>query len=307
MSTMTNLGPAIRRRGPWRGRLGAVAVSGLIALAALASFGCAAGGERVVHHERGDHYAVWVIEEDGVRFLRFAREGINQSAVKLGEPTYMHFVYTKAMVPAIALRPDARNVLVVGLGGGTLPMYVRSVMPNAVVDVVEIDALVRDAAVAHMGLRLDDKLRVHIADGRRFVEQTKTRYDLILLDAYGASEIPQHLATREFLTAVRARLTDRGVVASNVWSEDANTLYPSMLRTHEDVFGRVSVIRGFESASRIVIAGPAPLTKAALLDASGRFARTHKPDFDIEKIVERGWATTPLKGGGVLTDANLLR
>ncbi len=49
----------------------------------------------------------------------------------------------------------------------------------------------------------DGRLRAWVQDGRTFIEQSREKYDLILLDAFGSDSIPWHLTTREFLEAVR--------------------------------------------------------------------------------------------------------
>src|SRR5690606_19965983 len=157
-----------------------------------------------------------------LRYLRFDRDGVDQSAIKPGDPTWLEFTYTRATMSVFAVAPEAKRVLVVGLGGGTIPMFLRRAAPEMEIDVVEIDPAVVKVAREHLELRLDDKLRVHVADGRRFIEESEATWDVIVLDAYGAEAIPRHLATRQFLEAVRARLAPGGVVAANLWAERVN-------------------------------------------------------------------------------------
>ncbi|MCA9515098.1 MAG: fused MFS/spermidine synthase [Myxococcales bacterium] len=284
----------------------------LAAAAPVVAWRCAhaeaPGGATVVHHARGEAFDLWVVEEDGLRYLRFERDGINQSAVKMGDPTYLEFAYTQAMVEAFALAPDAKRVLVIGLGGGTLPMFLRHYDERVHIDVVDIEAGVVEAAKRFLGFRPDKALAVHVADGRRFVEDAKGTWDLILLDAYGPDAIPLALATKEFLAAVKAHLAPGGLVAGNLWSERANRLYPSMLRTWEAVFGAVRVVRGTASASRITLAGPAvaDLERDGAIAAAERLAARWKLGFDLAAIVREGYEGPKdvVQGGEVLTDAD---
>ena len=63
---------------------------------------------------------------------------------------------------------DPRRFLVVGLGGGTLPMFLRKHYPNATIDAVDIDPEFVDTAKNFLRFREDELMRAHIADGRQF-------------------------------------------------------------------------------------------------------------------------------------------
>ena len=133
-------------------------------------------------------------------------------------------------------------MLVIGVGGGTLPMFLRKHYPEAAIDAVDIDPQVIEVARKFLGFREDATLRAHAADGRAFIEAVREPYDVIFLDAFSSSELPAHLTTREFLQAVRRALAPSGVVVGNVWDRYANRLYDSMLRTYQDVFDELYVL-----------------------------------------------------------------
>lgn len=269
------------------------------ALAAIAVCACAwaaCGGTRhtgeiVVSERVSPHYTVFVIEdEEGIRRLRFERDGVDQSAVVPGDPEALVFAYMRGLTAALAVRSEPERVLIVGLGGGTLPMFLRRHLPRAEIDVVEIDPIVYEVARADMGFRPDARMRVHIADGRAFIERSAERWDLIVLDAYGADEIPRHLATRRFYEAVRARLAPAGLVAANVWSDHANPRYRSMLRTFEAVFPEVHVVAPPRSESRIVLALGVRehLTRQDLAMRAAALGKAWGLRFDLAAMIKRG-------------------
>jgi len=212
-------------------------------------------GEVVVTERVSPNYTVFVIEDaQGVRRLRFERDGVDQSAVVPGDPDHLVFAYMRGLTAALALRPAVARVLIIGLGGGTLPMFLRHHLPLTIIDVVELDAVVLDVAKQDLGFAEDPRLKVHLADGRAFVEGSTELWDLIVLDAYGKDDIPRHLATRQFYEAVKRRLAPGGLLAANLWSEHASRRYRSLLRTFEAVFPEVHVLAPEESESRIVLA-----------------------------------------------------
>ncbi|RKH05006.1 hypothetical protein D7V97_24665, partial [Corallococcus sp. CA053C] len=143
-------------------------------------------------------------DDDGRRSLRFGEGGARQSVVWPGEPLRLELPYTRMAMVALAFMPRPENILAVGLGGGAIPMFLRAVLPDTHIDVVEVDAAVVEAAKQYCGFQEDALLRAHVADGRAFIEAQGPPYDVIILDAYGADHIPLHLATREFLGAARS-------------------------------------------------------------------------------------------------------
>ncbi len=138
----------------------------------------------------------------------------------------------------------ARDILIVGGGGGVVPMIFRDAY-DVVIDIVEIDPVVVEMAKKWFGLRLDDRIRMHIQDGRMFIHNSTKKYDIILLDAYTAGgRIPFHLTTREFLAEVRDRLKPDGVALMNVISAvegPLSKLFRAEYKTFKDVFGVESV------------------------------------------------------------------
>lgn len=262
-----------------------------LALVLASCGGTRRSGEVVITERQSSGYEVFVIEdEQGIRRLRFARHGIDQSAVVPGDPDRLVFAYMRGLIAALAIDPQPSRVLVIGLGGGTLPMFLRRHLPEAHIDVVEIDPIVLDVARAELGFVEDPALVVHVADGAEFVARASARWDLIVLDAYGPEEIPEHLATREFYQRVRERLEPGGLVAANLWGEHANPRYRSMLRTFEAVFPEVHVVAPPRSESRIVLACStlAHYTREDLAMRAAHLRKAWRLRFDLPQMIRRG-------------------
>lgn len=65
------------------------------------------------------------------------------------------------------------NAVIIGLGAGLLPMFLHGCMPSLQIEVVELDAVVLSLARDYFGFAEDERLKVHIADGIRFVREVK--------------------------------------------------------------------------------------------------------------------------------------
>ncbi len=239
----------------------------------------AAGAADSVVHEREAMFGTIVVtqDEDGLRTLRFGRYGPRQSVVKPGDPDHLVLQYTHTAFVGLALADAPKRMLVIGVGGGTLPMFLHRHYPQAVIDAVDIDPQVIDVARTFLGFREDALLRAHAADGRAFIEAVRQPYDVIFLDAFSSSELPAHLTTREFLVAVRRALAPSGVVVGNVWDRFANRLYDSMIRTYQDVFGDLYVLGVPAAGNKILLALPRTLNlRAEELEARARGISSEK-------------------------------
>ena len=149
-------------------------VRALAAVALLACTVAACAAETVLYEKPSAYNNIIVTEDaDGMRVLRFERGGARQSITKPGEPEYLGFAYTKVAFVGLALADEPRRIMVVGIGGGTMPMFLRKYYPNATIDAVDIDPDVVHVAKEYFGFREDDKLKAHVGDGRAFVENAK--------------------------------------------------------------------------------------------------------------------------------------
>lgn len=239
---------------------------GLALVLALAN----AQGETVIHTERSLYRNITVYEDNGERCMKFSRlyAGSRQSCLSLRDPALLVFPYTKMMLGSLYLAPRPKSILIVGLGGGTLPTALARIVPDATIDVVEVDAAVIRVAQKYFDFRSGPRMRVHEADGRVFVKRAgiaRTKYDLVLLDAFDHDYIPEHLLTREFLKEVKVILAPGGVLAANTFS--TSRLYAYESATYEAVFGG---FYNLKQANRIILAKNDGLPDMATISRNAR-------------------------------------
>jgi spermidine synthase len=277
----------------------------------LAGVALAAHAGQTVLYEKASRYNTIVVTEEGngLRTLRFGKDGVPQSVVKLGNPDYLALPYVQGALVGLALSEDPRRMLVVGLGGGTLPMLLRKYYPSAAIDVVEIDPEVVAVATRFFGFREDGLMNVHVGDGRQFIERSRQPYDMLFLDAFGGDSIPAHLTTQEFLQAVRRAVTPGGVVVGNLWGRSANPLYDSMVRTYREVFDELLVLDVRDVANQILLALPRrqPPSRDAMVQLAGKVSAAKRFPFDLGDPVKYGFLGADVKSqhGRVLRDRDL--
>jgi spermidine synthase len=289
----------------WASGLAAL-VAVLILAVALAYWGWSLRS-RVVFDGESQFGRVRVTERaDGLRTLYTGERRTRQSAGFPGRPEHLEFAYARVAMLGLALTPEDGRILFVGLGGGSMPMYTRQVLPGVRIEAVEIDPLIVEVAHRQFGLRTDSLLQVHTGDGRAFIEDVPPgTYDLIVLDAFSEHGIPYTLATRQFLEAVRVGLAPGGVVVSNLWGR--NPLYASMLATYASVFDQVHLIRVSGGTQRVLLAaGGAPLLqRESLVIAAQELARHRDLGFDLPRLVQRGYEEVPPLAAPVLQDPGI--
>jgi spermidine synthase len=264
-------------------------------LAAAASAAQPAGG--VVRAERTSPYGrirVTDYPATGLRCLEFPPSGALQSCMRRSRPTELVFPYLRSMLASLALHPNPRRVLVVGLGGGSLTRAIQRSFPYVRQTVVEIDPEVVQVCREFFGFVPTLTTQVEVGDARTFLGRTREVYDVIFLDAYGGEAIPHHLATVEFFRLVRSRLRPGGVVASNLWGPQVNELYQRQVATIAGSFPTAYLLRagagtadaGNDVSNHVIIAvlgEGVPLrqwvARAAQLQATGRI------DFDLVEVL----------------------
>lgn len=252
---------------------------------------------------------VIVTEENGLRTLLFEKNGARQSVVKLGDPEHLELPYAPVAFTGLALCAEPRRALVVGLGGGTLPMFLRRHYPNATIDAVDIDPEVVHVARTFFGFREDRRMRATVGDGREFIEKTSQPYDIIFLDAFGSDSVPAHLTTQEFLQAVRRAVRRDGVVVGNIWERGANPLHDAMVRTYQEVFDNLYILDVAGAGNEILLAlpRPVPLSRERLAAMASRVSKAKRFRFDLGERVMQGFIDASAKSaeGRVLRDGDV--
>jgi len=265
--------------------------AGLPALAALTVLACSA---QTVIYEKASPYNTIIVTEDhkGMRTLLFERGGGRQSVVKPGDPDHLELPYARVALAGLALCEEPRRILVVGLGGGSLPMFLRKHYPTATIDAAEIDPGVVDVAKKFFGFVEDERMLARVGDGRQFIENARQAdYDIIFLDAFGARDVPKHLTTLEFLQAVRRALKPGGVVVSNVWRPASNPLYDAMARTYQEAFEELFVLDVPGDVNNIFLALPRRQTlgQGDLAGLARKISTAKQFRFDLGDLVEYGF------------------
>lgn len=252
--------------------------------------------EEIIDEDRSDFNHVVITQEGALRRMYFEVEDrlLLQSTYDLDQPEALHHAVFRTMIGALLVQPEPARMCMIGLGGGQLSNYLFRNLPQLELDVVDICPAVVRLARKHFGVPEDPRYRLHVDDGRVFVErQAPGSLDLIVHDAYRGHSIPKHLRTQEFFAACAERLAPGGVVVANMHRRSPR--YPTDRATMAAVFRHCY---RFSSADDVQTSVVSTMARDAMSpEALEANAERLQPRFDFDlralakrvRVDEEGW------------------
>jgi spermidine synthase len=175
-----------------------------------------------------------------VRFFRQDRSTSGAMFLDSDDPRDLVYDYTKYYRLYQVFQPEIKNALVIGGGAYSIPKALLADLPEATVDVSEIEPSLFELAQKYFQLKPGPRLHNYTDDGRRLLRDTDKRYDLIFSDVYySLFSIPAHFTTQEFFTTAKDRLAPNGMFVANLigdLSRDKPSLTMSEIKTFRSVF-----------------------------------------------------------------------
>ncbi len=201
-------------------------------------------------------------------------DGVPQSHVDLGDPTYLAFEYVRRLGHVIdtAAEPGMR-VDAVHLGGGalTLARYVASTRPRSRQRVMELNGALTELVRRELPLARAWAIRVREIDARDgLAALPDASADLVIADVFAGARLPAHLATLEYVRDAARVLRDTGCYAANVGDGPPLRFARAQAATVTAVFPHVAVLaepgvlRGRRYGNLVLVAARRPLAEAEL-------------------------------------------
>ncbi|MCY1525684.1 Polyamine aminopropyltransferase [compost metagenome] len=148
------------------------------------------------------------------RTLHFTEKEI-QSSMSLLNPDALDLEYTRMMMGFVLFNPAPERILMVGLGGGSLPKFCHRYLARTEIEVIEIDPGVIALRDAFMVPADDARLRVIQADAAEYLRDAEDHADVIFLDGFGVGGIPDALCSADFYADCFHALRDDGILVIN--------------------------------------------------------------------------------------------
>lgn len=139
---------------------------------------------------------------------------------------------------------EARESLILGLGGGGAAKLIRKYWPEAKITGVEIDPIMVDLGKKYLGLN-EAGVDIKIQDAYEYCSNIQNiKYDLILVDLYIGDKVPEKFETRKFLELVAGLLTKDGkAIFNRLYYDEKRNEAEKLLSKLKEIFSKVISIR----------------------------------------------------------------
>ena len=224
------------------------------AVFAISPFIPSFGKNKLIAIEDTEYNAVQVVKDKDpngkpIQVMKVGNEYSSGMYLDSDSLVFQYLPYYKLM---FYFHPSPKRTLMLGGGAYSVPKYFQKSYPGLQMDVVEIDPGLTKIAERAFRFRPNEFVKPIHADGRIFINQNKTKYDVILGDAYRSLfSIPFHLVSKEAMLKMNDCLHDDGILIINILGalEGKNTdLFYSFLKTCQSVYPEVRAFKPFKDS-----------------------------------------------------------
>lgn len=210
---------------------------------------------KLVESKESLYNNIYVYQDGPYRTMSFGvnRNIYTESMYNPSNDRELPVPYTQFMTTTLMYANKVNAILEIGSGGGRTSWYLHRSLPNVQITSVELDPQVVELSHKYFGTKDEPNYHVVSKDGRVFLASSKTKYDVILVDAYRGPFVPFHLLTKEFYELVKSHLAVGGVLAQNL--EPTTMLFDSAVNTLHEVFPQVEFYdaSGTDQGGNVVI------------------------------------------------------
>ncbi|EAW31645.1 Spermidine synthase [marine gamma proteobacterium HTCC2143] len=164
-----------------------------------------------------DEYGPLQVFDDGnKRYLSFG-DGDEQSCQLKSDPLQLQHDYSRAML-LVLLFKEPKNVILFGLGGGTLATTMHHYIPTLKLRVVELRSQVVDVAYRYFQFPRSERIDVFTEDASEFLDNTEqSKTDVLFSDIYGEEGLDLQQTQPWFIERCAELLNDDGWLVLNCW------------------------------------------------------------------------------------------
>ncbi len=207
--------------------------------------------DRVLYEKQSNFHSIKVVENEVGRFLHYKdtyQAGVINTEFYKGNIPYINYF----LIPYL-INPSIKKILLIGMGTGIIVnQYEQLFSQLKHIDVVDIEENILEIAQKFFNFKQSEKFNFTLQDGLVFLNNTKQKYDLIVVDVASDEGIDDRFCSKEYLESIKKHLTKNGLFVSNMPSS-ADVLNPknifidNLLSIYKDIFANVNLYKGDES------------------------------------------------------------
>ncbi len=158
----------------------------------------------------------------------------------------LHTVFQKVFKDINIADTPPNNVLILGFGVGSVASILQEECNiKCKIRGVELDSKVLDLGNSYFNIARFQKLKLFVTDAITFLKETDQQFDLIIVDVFVGLDVPQDIASKEFLENVTTRLSDKGAMLFNVVTktQTQKTQFEEIYFASEAIFSNIKTLK----------------------------------------------------------------
>lgn len=204
--------------------------------------------DKVLFSIESSFHDISVVENEIGRFLHYKdtyQAGFINKDFYKGNLPYINYF----LLPYL-LNKNVKNLLLIGFGTGKLVKDYEYLFGDLKsITAVDIEENILDIATDYFGFKKSDKFKFVLQDGITFLRNTKTKYDLIVVDVANNDGIESRFFEEEYLDLVKKSLKKGGIFVSNLCASadlenPKNKFFSKIKKLYSKKFKHQSVFKG---------------------------------------------------------------
>ncbi len=182
----------------------------------------------LVFCQRDEWGLVEVVETATTRSLHFGSP-VEQSCHYFHAPFTLAHEYQAELFELVLQYADKhpiQNLLILGLGGGSLLSQLHPCLPHTEFTAIELRPLVIQVAYDFFHLPQADNLTCLAEDANHFIAQNRQPYQVIVMDLYDEQGLPPEMTTETFQQQLLQTMKTPGMLLINLWQTTPHLTQP---------------------------------------------------------------------------------
>ncbi len=139
-------------------------------------------------------------------------DGVSQNLMVEKYKPFSSWSYPHRISTLASIKPVGSKALLIGLAGGNLAMELKGL--GFILDAIEIDNRMPKIAEKYFGFD-PAGINIIIDDGRHYINNTTSTYDLIVIDVVNGETQPNHIFTMEAFESLKKIINPDGLIMIN--------------------------------------------------------------------------------------------
>ena len=178
---------------------------------------------QLIHQQHDAFGVLQVVENNTARSLYFGNS-VEQGRLNLDSPMRLPLEYQQVIEAHILTHHQThpvQRILMLGMGGGSLASHLHLLHPDSTIHIVELRQAVIDIAYDYFQLPEVPEIEAIQEDAFIFIKEALSQYDVIIVDVFDESGVPEPFTTSSFQQDLVNNLTPSGLILFNLWANQS--------------------------------------------------------------------------------------